>query len=65
MEMGSRTNLTRVYFDTFKEANEFNLKLTEIDKKERPELYQFEGSEWCEPQFDEERKQYWVLTWEN
>jgi len=58
--MDGRTYI-RQYFDTYEQAQELNVKLTKIDKQERPELYVFEGSTWCEPQPEDDK--WWVLTW--
>ena len=53
----------KLYFDSWEEVEELNQKLTEIDRAERPEMYEYEGSVWCAPEFDEEQQKWYVLTW--
>lgn len=60
MEIGRRTYV-RKYFDNWEDAEKLNQELTEIDRQERPELYEYEGSVWCEPQ--QENEQWYVITW--
>lgn len=60
--MGSRTDLVRRYFDSKEDADALNEQLTAIDKEERPELYETEGSTWCAPQWDDDKGQWFVFV---